>query len=147
MTEYDIYPVPDLATHPPAALKEHMKHCMSLHLRLKQDFVKALDIFFFLSPLRERLLSPKMLSQPLNLLCFLLSILYSPPSSPSYPTLASLALPSPQHRAVNLRQWQTPTSKSAILIPLCISIMEQLDMRALLSGALLAHCVLHPIRQ
>lgn len=75
-----------------------------------------------------------MLSQPLDLLCFLLTILYSPTSSPSYPTLASLALPSPQHRAVNLRQWQTPTSKSAILIPFCISIMEQLDMRALLSG-------------
>lgn len=35
-------------THPPAALKEHMKRCMSLHLRLKQDFVKALDISFSL---------------------------------------------------------------------------------------------------
>lgn len=44
------------------------------------------------------------------------------------------ALPSSRNRAVNLRQWQTPTRKPAILIPLCISIMEQLDMRALLSG-------------
>lgn len=92
---------------------------------------------FLLSPrsrLHDCLLSPKMLSQPLKLLCFLLSILYSPPSSPSYPTLSSLTLPSSQHRAVNLRQWQTPTSKSAILIPPRISIMEQLDMKALLSG-------------
>lgn len=56
------------------------------------------------------------------------SFLLNPHSHPP------LALPSTRHRAVNLRQWQTPTRKPAILIPLCISIMEQLDMRALLSG-------------
>jgi len=43
-------------------------------------------------------------------------------------------LPSSQHCAGNLWQWQTPTRKPAILILLCISIMEQLDMKAVLSG-------------
>ena len=136
MTEYDIYPVPDLATHPPLWTSAWN----TLHLRLKHDFVKALNPSFFssssssLSPLQDHLLSPKMLSQH-HLSCFvslknpLFSSLFSFSSHPLIP-----ALPSSRHRAVNLRQWQTPTRKPAILIPLCISIMEQLDMRALLSG-------------
>lgn len=54
------------------------------------------------------------------------------PSFSSHPLIPPL--PFSLHRAVNLRQWQTPTRKRVILIPLCISIMEQLDMKALLSG-------------
>lgn len=92
--EYDIYPSPDLATHPPSSRKEHIKLWMSLHLRLKQDFVKALNIFFSFH--RSRIISwapQNFVSAPLELLCFLLSILHSHPSSPSYPTLSSLRCP------------------------------------------------------
>lgn len=75
MTEYEIYPLLDAATHPPISLKEHIKHCMSLYLRLKEDLVKALNVFcffFFLSLFQDHLLSPKMLSQH-HLSCFVSS--------------------------------------------------------------------------
>lgn len=67
---------------------------------------------------------------------FLLKYQLFPSSFLTHPLI--LAFPS---WILNLRQWQTPTRKQAILIAPCISIMEQLGMRALLSGpSLLSAC-------
>lgn len=85
-----------------------------------------------LTALGSSLEPQNVVSAPLELLCFLLSI------HPLFPSCSSLSQPSSRHESENLRQWQTLTAEPAILVPLCISIMEQLDMETLLSG-----CSLH----
>lgn len=122
--------------HPPSLVAEGAHKTLNVSSPETQTrLCKSPQHFLFLSPLQDHLLSPPKFCLSTTWVA-LFSLKYPP-----FPSLFSFlshplipALPSSQHRAVNRRQWQTPTRKPAILIPLCISIMEQLDMRALLSG-------------
>lgn len=106
----------------------------TLFISSPESHLRYIYIFFFLPPttLGSSLEPPKCCLSTTWLALF----------SPKYPSTVPLPLslrlfpliPPSRHCAVNLRQWQTLTRKPAISIPLCISITEQLDMKALLSG-------------
>lgn len=127
MTEYDIYPLP--RSYPLPTSDGAYK---TLYVSPPETQTRLLFFPFH----RSRIISWAAKCCLSTTWVALFSLKY-----PLFPSLFSFlshplipAMPSSQHRAANLRQWQTPTRKPAILIPLCISIMEQLDMRALLSG-------------
>lgn len=90
---------------------EHIKHCMSLYLRLKGDLAKALHIFSssvflpFTAP-GSSLEPQNVVSAPLELLCFLISI------HPLLPSLSLLFFYYTHHPRVALLPASSPESET-----------------------------------
>lgn len=132
MTEYDIYPLPDLATH----LSEgaHKTPYAS-----NKTFWKPSTFFSPLTAPGSSLEPQNVVSAPLELLCFLLSILYSPPSSPSHTLLSASCCES---------ETVTNSDKKASDLDTSPHLNNGATWyESLVIRALLAHCVLRAIRQ